>query len=550
MSQFSGKVLLGDLNDFINPSLECTNPIFTEEKEVTSGSKISLSFDLDDPFSNDVKPDIIKTTVKKVATVSLNDCLACSGCVTSAETILIQQHNVDEFINILKNKDDRTIVICLSLQAAANLAEYYHLSLQKCQRLLFSIFKRFGVDYILDSSCGDEVSMIETIKEYEYRNKSSQPSRLPWEKDHPSIAINSSMTMYPPESIPLSSLSSLSPVTHASLIKDYIQKGYIHNTKDYIPSPLLPMITSACPAIICYGEKTYPELLPYLSTVKSPQQILCTFLRDYFSNINNVSDNKQTPINSSSLYITSIVSCYDKKLEANRGDFRGDDGDRELNCVLTSAEIVEVLEKLQVDIHNENEIQCTNNFEYVMTHDYFSQSTSLSLPPSLGIPNHLQESGNYLNALISHIYSHSPVPLQIKWKPGKNPDFTEIQLYNGDECVFRGCYVYGYRNLQNIIMKIKRNNCPYDFIELMACPKGCLNGGGQKKEGDLLIVENIQVKFHEQSYMSNNDTYLPLENPRTNIIYQTSANQHTDQPNPFHTRYHVVVTSEHNSLNW
>lgn len=49
MSGFSGKILLGDLNDFITPSVACTNPIFTEETQNT-GSKIELSFDLDDPF--------------------------------------------------------------------------------------------------------------------------------------------------------------------------------------------------------------------------------------------------------------------------------------------------------------------------------------------------------------------------------------------------------------------------------------------------------------------------------------------------------------------
>jgi hypothetical protein len=143
MAAFASSVMLGDLNDFITPAQSCVNPIFAEaanavpdEKAMAAaavaeaakngtGPKIQLSFDntaifrLEDsttpttatppapapnnnPFAAKaglLAPNLIKATGtgdKKTAKVSLSDCLACSGCVTSAETVLIQQQSVEQ----------------------------------------------------------------------------------------------------------------------------------------------------------------------------------------------------------------------------------------------------------------------------------------------------------------------------------------------------------------------------------------------------------------------------------------------------------------------
>jgi iron only hydrogenase large subunit-like protein len=72
---------LSDLDDFLAPSLECIKPL-----------------------PNQKKPDLIKSTADKIGQVTLQDCLACSGCVTSAETVLIQQHSVEEFLKLASSQ--------------------------------------------------------------------------------------------------------------------------------------------------------------------------------------------------------------------------------------------------------------------------------------------------------------------------------------------------------------------------------------------------------------------------------------------------------------
>ena len=78
--------------------------------------------------------------------------------------------------------------------------------------------------------------------------------------------------------------------------------------------------------------------------------------------------------------------------------------------------------------------------------------------------------------------STSPLP----YRRGRNADFAEVALerdVNGHrEVLLRFALVYGFRNIQTIVNKIKRGKCPYDFIEIMACPSGCVNGGGQIKD--------------------------------------------------------------------
>jgi len=107
-------VFLGDLSDFIEPSQSCVNPLFTGSGAAAAdddgaapaqsgGAKLVLDFEGPDLSGlTAVKPDLIKPTKGKKAQVSLTDCLACSGCVTSAETVLISQQSTMEFLAALQ----------------------------------------------------------------------------------------------------------------------------------------------------------------------------------------------------------------------------------------------------------------------------------------------------------------------------------------------------------------------------------------------------------------------------------------------------------------
>ena len=101
---------LGDLDDFLAPSLECIKPV-TVNNDSTSNTAV---LDLNDNSASAAsfslvtstapvekpRPNLIRSGADKIAQISLTDCLACSGCVTSAETVLIQQHSNEEFLKL------------------------------------------------------------------------------------------------------------------------------------------------------------------------------------------------------------------------------------------------------------------------------------------------------------------------------------------------------------------------------------------------------------------------------------------------------------------
>ena len=100
------------------------------------------------------------------------------------------------------------------------------------------------------------------------------------------------------------------------------------------------MLASHCPGWICYAEKRFPECLPYISTTKSPQQIMGSAIKNVICKANGVSHE--------SIYHVTVMPCYDKKLEASRSDFQYHDEAsgrtiNEVDLVLTTSEIDELL---------------------------------------------------------------------------------------------------------------------------------------------------------------------------------------------------------------
>ena len=105
----------------------------------------------------------------------------------------------------------------------------------------------------------------------------------------------------------------------------------------------LPLFVSSCPGWICYAEKTHPQIIPYLSTVKSPQQILGIFIKKFFRQYILSSSSSS----SSSIIVVSIQPCFDKKLEASRLDFYHDDiQTSEVDLVLSTTECWNLIEHI------------------------------------------------------------------------------------------------------------------------------------------------------------------------------------------------------------
>ena len=136
---FSGALQLTDLDDFITPSQECIKPVKIEKRVTTSkGAKIKI--EADGSYLEQL-PDGSSKKLEK-AKITLADCLACSGCITSAETVLIEQQSGQTLRGIFSSKQEQLrngsssniIIVSFQIQPIISLANKFHLSIDQTAR--------------------------------------------------------------------------------------------------------------------------------------------------------------------------------------------------------------------------------------------------------------------------------------------------------------------------------------------------------------------------------------------------------------------------------
>ncbi|KAI1796396.1 iron hydrogenase [Ganoderma leucocontextum] len=477
---FSGALTLTDLNDFITPSQACIKPVEHANKpEPLDAGAAATQIQVDSSGSyyevsaNGSAAAREGATKQKLTTaeISLNDCLACSGCITSAESVLITMQSHAEVLNVLENNPHPTShhhkvpVISIAPQCLASLAASISSSSSQNISLLqvlrrVSAFCRdvLGFAKVYDTTFARHISLLEHAKEFKERKNGEGK---------------------------------------------------------------LPMLASACPGWVCYAEKTHAEMLPFISRTKSPQQVMGTLVKEWHG-----SKWGKTP---DQIYHVTVMPCYDKKLEASRQDFYNETyATRDVDCVITTGELQLLMQEkgwdLSVPVPDEN-VPCLvphpHDIAFGPEADRRPGSGPETGAADLAFPELLMHpgtsSGSYLYSVISTLISTSSNPdgLELTTKTVRTADYEEYTLTNREtgEVVFRGAKCYGFRNLQNVVRKVGRDagvqvgrgaagrlpgaglrargravrkgdgaaqeDKGYDYVEVMACPSGCVNGGGQ-----------------------------------------------------------------------
>ena len=239
-----------------------------------------------------------------------------------------------------------------------------------------------------------------------------------------------------------------------------------------------PVLSSVCPGFVCYAEKTHGELIvPLLSRVKSAQQIMGILVKQFL---------KERQLDASNAYHVTVMPCYDKKLEAIRN---GTDLEKEVDLVLTPIEI-------EVMLNNENV-----NLSEVMPR----KLDSITHDPNGGnLVSHLGSgSGGYTENLFRYMAAkffsqYYKSEQQLDYKIMRNKDLIDLSLEDeSGNKLLSFAIVNGFRNIQTIVQRIKRKTCHYQYIEVMACPSGCLNGGAQLRPNSLddPILERVEALY-------------------------------------------------------
>ncbi|XP_074696898.1 cytosolic iron-sulfur assembly component 3 isoform X2 [Strix aluco] len=443
---------------------ECIKPVKVEKKPGKAAAKIRIEAD---GSYFQINQDGGAQKLEK-AKITLNDCLACSGCITSAESVLITQQSHEELCKMLTfNKtaapDERKlVVVSVSPQSRASLAARCKMGVLETAKKLTAFFKSLGVHYVFDTTFSRNFSLLESQREFVKRfRKQSEDKKA------------------------------------------------------------LPMLASACPGWICYAEKTHGSfIIPYISTTKSPQQVMGSLIKGHFAEQQHLTPNQ--------IYHVTVMPCYDKKLEASRPDFFNQEYQtRDVDCVITTGEVLKLLEQEGVSLSDV---------------DPAPLDTTLSGAAEEELTSH---SGGGSGGYLEHVYKYAAKELfgiqvdTIQYKPLKNKDFQEVTLEKEGVVLLQFALAYGFRNIQNLVQKLKRGKSPYHYVEVMACPSGCLNGGGQiKLDGE---SSKDQLQQVERMYESLKTT-IPEENWTVKELYEQwlGGTESEKAARALHTEYHAV----------
>jgi iron only hydrogenase large subunit-like protein len=470
-------VKLADANDFITPGLACVNPVFAAPAppaEPLSRPALQLSFG-DEPLP-------LRPAVKK-AQVSLSDCLACSGCVTSAETVLLQQQSAEKFVSALAairehSSPFRVAVVTISAQARASLAARFGLPARDVHLRMAGVLRtKLGVAYVLDASnLAHDISLLEAATEFVARYRDRKAG-------------------------------------------------------------CLPMLTSACPGWVCYAEKSHEFVLKHLSTAKSAQQVAGVIVKRLVA--------ARLGLSPAHVYHATVMPCPDKKLEAARLDFAADDA-TDVDCVLTTTELCDVV----MHAVSTAALGPTTTLEQpTATLDEAVHALGVTdLDPSGGIEPMGElgfsgeeaasgGSGGYLAYVFRYaafeLFGAVVPPGPLPFRTGRNADTWSLELQLDGRVELRFTAAYGFRNVQDVVRKMKRGACAFDFVEIMACPMGCANGGGQLP-GD---AHNVRKVLDAVTYRA------PLSNPSLAMFYRefVRAVPYSDEARKLlHTEFHAV----------
>ncbi len=591
MAGFGGSVFLADLDaDFISPSQACVNPLFngtSKTKEVdkkSSSSDNSMNVDNDGVAIDSNKKSgaatlsidssifsgidtVVNNNKDKVARVTLNDCLACSGCVTSAETVLVTSHSISKLKAILKSNEANSssiiFVLSVSPHARVSIAEHFHLDVTTAQQHLESIFKeKFGFHYVFDTAGATQIAREEVAAEFLHRLNKTKNS--PTKKGNSTNATtsttsrgsNKTLWKRPRDTVAISS----SEAIYVDTTEKYFHKHSVAH------QPLaLPLLTSSCPGWICYAEKKCPEVIPYLSTCKSPQQILGRivkgFMREKLINkigTNDDGNNNKQYINddAKTIYHVTLMPCYDKKLEASRKDFLyGDRDTPDVDLVVTPKEFIDMLKSdgiafksvtlMDVDEKDNKTHNNTNNNINNVIKDFLGYEQS-QIKTSQYDKTISGSSGGYLDyvlrstALKLYDMNLFDTKYKIEFKTGRNKDFKVTEIVYNDKVVLRFAIAYGFRNIQAIVRQLKKGTCKYDFIEMMACPSGCLNGGAQIVAENRILTKallgKVKILHDKHVVVDSSDTSVPNYHKIFNMQPYTNTSLQW-----FHTTYHSVA---------
>lgn len=276
---------------------------------------------------------------------------------------------------------------------------------------------------------------------------------------------------------------------------------------------VLPQITSCSPGWIKFAEHFYPDLLDHISTCKSPQQMFGSLAKTYYA--------EKADMDPKKIVSVSVMPCTAKKFEASRPEMT-DSGYQDVDYVLTTRELARMIKEAGID---------------------FASLPDEEAEPLMGMYTGagtiFGATGGVMEAALRTAYK------LVTGKELENLDITPVRGMAGikeatvdvDGLEVKVAVAHGLGNARKLLDPVRVGKSPYHFIEIMACPGGCVGGGGQPISFDMALRSTRgQTLYNEDAKLPYRKSY---ENPSIKRLYEEYLEEPLGEKSHhlLHTRY-------------
>lgn len=287
---------------------------------------------------------------------------------------------------------------------------------------------------------------------------------------------------------------------------------------------VLPMITSCSPGWVNYAEYYYGDLLPHLSSCKSPHEMFGAILKTYYA--------EKKGLKPEDIYVVSIMPCVAKKYEKERPELVTN-GLKDVDAVLTTRELAKLIKRSGIIFNRLPD----EDFDYDIVGDYTGAGVIF------GATGGVMEA-----ALRTAAYELTGKELEnVELKDVRGLDGIKEATYKLGGMEVKVAVASGMKNAKVLLDEIRAGKSPYHFIEIMGCPGGCVAGGGQPfvkpcflPNEDDNILDTYKEKRSNALYMEDEGRPLRVshKNPQIIELYETFL----DKPNS-HKAHELLHTT-------
>ena len=399
-----------------------------------------------------------ESCISTVGDHSLNDvnCTNCGQCIEACPTGALHEKETIQDVWVKLKDPDAYVVVQTAPAVRVALGEEFGMPIgTNVTGKMVTALKRLGFDKVFDTNTGADFTIMEEAHEFVERFK---------ENDH------------------------------------------------------LPMITSCSPGWVKYIEMNYPELLPHLSTCKSPHQMFGALVKTYFA--------KREGIDPSKIYMVSVMPCIAKKFERQRAEMKNE-GLYDVDNVITTRELSRMIKQANIEFEQLEDSTFDN-----------------PMGEATGAAAIFGTTGGVMEAALRTAQDILT---------GQDLEKIDFEQVRGGEGIKRATVniggkdikvvaASGLANAQKIMEEIKSGKADYQFVEIMACPGGCIMGGGQPIKSSKIRRE-VDVRKLRADALYSIDEKSTIRKSHENPILKQIYAEYLEAPGSYrahkllHTHY-------------